>query len=646
MEPSQDQSGVAPSPPPMQAGGRNPRTIRIIVILVVIILAVSAATAYYVFFSQSSACNFTSTNPLIFDQPERPDTLDPHTTFSTPGWGIVQQVYQSLVNYNGSSYVTFVPVLAKSWTVSADGFNYTFVLRQDVHFSNGDPFNAYVMWFSLYRAIVMNRAGSFILQENFWYPGVNYYSDANDSANSSAWVTNALNTWDFSNPSSAQQASMAADNNSFQAVDRYTLVLKTGNGYLGYAPYAFLLASIAGPIASAVDPIVIRAHGGVVPDADNTWMTTSMIGTGPYVLSGGFLDLTSAPSYTINPDPNYWGKNAATAEPLNNIIQPGASSIQIDFQGDPAIAVNDMKTGKVVASSFAYIGPSTVNTLKGVQCVSVNALDNVYGSTAGGWWIYMNQASEPFTNWSVRQAVVHAINYDRIIQVAFGGYADRWVGPVPPGYPYYNPDNLAPYAYNLTIARQYMAQSPWPSGYPNTINYEYVNLGDWADVANLLKDDLSKIGITINPVGIPNIDKLYELQQTDADGNCIAQTTANGGPFPIGQEFYTSDYISPDDWTQNNAISYGSANACMAGYNNLEIDNLTLDAATQSDANVAKAEYATITRTMYDNATVAWLVVPTQFQVVNTHLLGFVANPMGAAIPFVVTQNTAYARRS
>jgi hypothetical protein len=48
---------------------------------------------------------------------------------------------------------------------------------------------------------------------------------------------------------------------------------------------------------------------------------------------------------------------------------------------------------------------------------------------------------------------------------------------------------------------------------------------------------------------------------------------------------------------------------------------------------------------MYDNATVAWLVVPTQFQVVNTHLQGFVSNPMGAAIPFVVTQNTAVARR-
>ena len=649
MQPAQAQPSSAPSPPPVQTGGRNPRTVRLIAIIIVIVLALSAVTAYYVFFLQSSACNFSSTNPLIFDQPERPDTLDPHVTFSTPGWGIVQQVYQSLVNYDGTNYTTFVPVLAKSWSVSTDRLNYTFVLRQDVHFSNGDPFNAYVMWFSLYRAIVMNAAGSFILQENFWYPGANYYSAANDTANATLWMAAALNTWNFFSPTTAQRAIMAADNNSFQAVDAYTLVLHGGYGYLGPLPYAFLLASIAGPIASAVDPKVVQQNGGVLPGQRNAWMATHMVGTGPYVLSGGVLDIESAPSYTLNPDSTYWGVNASRAEPLNNIIQPAKSTIQIDFQNDPAIGVNDMKTGKVVGASFAYIGPSTVHSLQGVPCVSVNALDTVYGSTAGGWWIYMNQSTQPFTNWSVREAVVHAINYQRIIDVAFGGYAEPWVGPVPPGYPYYNPDNLAPYQYNLTLARQYMEHSPWKystGGYPTPINYEYVNLGDWADVARLLKDDLSKIGITLNLVSIPNIDKLYELQRFDNNGNCIAQTTANSGPFPMGQEFYTSDYISPDDWTQNNAISYGSANICMAGYNNLEVDNLTLDAATQGDPNVAKAEYAQITKTMYDNATVAWLVVPTQFQVVNTHLLGFVANPMGAALPFVVVQNTCYATRS
>src|SRR5207245_11783896 len=60
LQPSQEQPGSPPSMAPMQAGGRNPRTIRIIVILIVIILAVSAVTAYYVLVSQSSACHFSS----------------------------------------------------------------------------------------------------------------------------------------------------------------------------------------------------------------------------------------------------------------------------------------------------------------------------------------------------------------------------------------------------------------------------------------------------------------------------------------------------------------------------------------------------------------------------------------------------------
>src|SRR5947208_1480042 len=537
---------MPPSSPPMAGGRRNPRTVRIVVVLIAIILAISGAVVFYVL-TQSSACNFSSTDPLIFDQPERPDTLDPHVTFSTPGWGIVQQIYQTLVNYNGSSYTTYVPVLAKSWSVSADNLNYTFVLHG-------------------------------------------------------------------------------------------------GNGYLDAFPYAFLLASISGPIASAVDPKVIQQNGQVHYTQENTWMTTHMVGTGPYVLTGGFLDPTAS-SYTLKPDPNYWAINASKAEPLNNIIQPAHASIQVDFQNDAAIAVNDMKTGKVMSASFAYIGPSTVQSLQGVPCVAANALDTVYGSTAGGWWIYMNQNTDPSTKWSVRQAVVHGVSYPHIVDVAFGGHAERWVGPVPPGYPYYNPDHLAPYEYNLTLAKKFMSESPWPNGYPTEINYEYVNLGDWADVAKLLQDDLKQIKINIKPTKIDNLDNLYELQKRNLDGNCIAQNATGGGPFPIGQEFYTSDYISPDDWTQNNAISYGSANDCMAAYNDPAMDTLVLDAATQTDASTARTEYAHMTRLMYDNATVAWLVVPTQFQVVNTHLQGFVSNPMGAAIPFVVTQNTAVARK-
>lgn len=622
-------------------GKRNPRTVRILVAVVAIIIIVGGITTYYVLTRPpANVCNLQSKNPLIIDQPEKPDTLDPHVTFSTPGWGIVQQMYQSLVNYNGTGYTNFLPVLAKSWSVSGSGFNYTFVLRQDVHFSNGDQFNAYVMWFSLYRAIVMNQAGSFILQENFWYPGLNYYSDANDSANATAWMIGNLNSFNFASPSSAALAVMEAANQSFQVIDQYRIQLNMGAGYLGDVAYANLLPSIAGPIASAVDPIVIQAHGGVTNDT-NAYLASNMVGTGPFVVAS----YNSATGYLLNPDPNYWAKTDAAAEPWNNIIQPAASSVQVNFQTSSIAAVSDIKSGGVASVSFAYVGPSQIDDLKSAACVQVNLLNIVYGSTAGGWWIYMNQQQQPFNDIHVRAAVAHAINYDEIINKAFNGYAARWVGPVPPGYPHYNPANLTPYPYDLALAMQEMNQSAWPlpTGYTTSINYMYVKLGDWEQVALLLQSDLAKIGLHIVPVGINNIDDLYTEQGRDSAGNCISESTFNGGPFYMGQEFYTSDYISPDDWTQNNALSYGSANDCMARYYNSDVDNLTLAAAGEPTASVQDQEYRQITQLMYDNYTVAWLVVPQQFQITYSGVTGYVSNPMGAALPFVVMQNTMYA---
>lgn len=630
-------SGQGNIPPVGRPGGRwSPTTARIVALVVAVVIIVSGVGAYYVI-TRTNACTLKSTDPLIFDQAEKPDTLDPQVTFSTPGWAIVQQTYQTLVGYNGSDHKTFLPVLAKGWDVSADGFNYTFHLRSGVHFSNGAPFNAYVMWFSLYRGLVMTQDPQFILAQNFWYPGVNASSDPSAVDPVVATLTAYLNTGNFSNPSLALLAYMKRPDQSFQVIDNLTIQLNQGYGYLGSSPYTFLLATLASPLGSAVDPVTIQAHEGVAKSA-NAWMATNMRGTGPYLLS----NYVEATGYTLRPDPTYWGRAAALAEPNNNMIQPAKASIQVDFQPDPTLTAQDLKAGNVAGGSFAYLGPSTISDLKNSRCVEVKATDIVYGSTAGGWWIYMNQTTPPFNDIHVRKAVVHAIDYDRIIQVAFGGYAQRWVGPVPPGYQYYNPNNLAPYQYNLTLARQEMSLSAYPNGYPHTINYLYINSGDWVSVKDILVANLKQIGIDLNPVGI-TLPTLYTYQGKDSNGNCVGQS-AKSGPFPLGQEFYTSDYISPDDWTQNNILSSGSANMCMAGYNNPTADELVYHAAAQSDPAVLRNDYAQMTQMMYDNYTVAWLVVPNQFTVTNPLLKGYISNPMGSAVPFVIAQNTMYAK--
>ena len=111
----------------------------------------------------------------------------------------------------------------------------------------------------------------------------------------------------------------------------------------------------------------------------------------------------------------------------------------------------------------------------------------------------------------------------------------------------------------------------------------YLNTGnDWVETAQFLEADLKVIGITINPVGV-SLAALYEEQAVDTDGACVSSTSANGGPFYMGQEFYTSDYISPDDWTQNDAYSAGSANLCMAGFSNGTVDTDTFAAAGDSN---------------------------------------------------------------
>jgi len=375
----------------------------------------------------------------------------------------------------------------------------------------------------------------------------------------------------------------------------------------------------------------------------NAYMATHMLGTGPYIVQS----FNAATGYLLKPDPNYWAKAAdAAAEPLNNIIQPAKASIQVNFQTSAITAVADMKSGSVAGVSFAYVGPSQINDLKNAPCVSANLLNVVYGSTAGAWWVYMNQNTPPFTDIHVRAAVVHAIDYAEIIRTAFNGYADRWVGPVPPGYSYYNPQGLQPYEFNLALAMQEMNQSSWPlpTGYTPHINYMYLKLGDWEQVALLLQADLLKVGLHIDIVGINNIDELYTEQGRDpTTGECISQTSFKGGPFPMGQEFYTSDYISPDDWTQNNALSYGSANDCMSAYVNATMDQLVIDAAGDTNPTTLASKYSQITRLMYDNYTNAWLVVPQQFQILHVQVQGPVTNPMGAALPFVIVQNTLYA---
>jgi nickel transport system substrate-binding protein len=81
----------------------------------------------------------TTVNTVVYSYPSNVGPLNPH--MYSPNVMFAQvMLYEPLVKLNDDG--TIGPALAESWDISPDGTVYTFHLRKDVTFTDGEPFNA------------------------------------------------------------------------------------------------------------------------------------------------------------------------------------------------------------------------------------------------------------------------------------------------------------------------------------------------------------------------------------------------------------------------------------------------------------------------------------------------------------------------
>ena len=100
------------------------------------------------------------------------DTHDPADAYDSASGDIISNVYDTLYRYegDGDGGSIIVPRLATGHTVSEDGLTYTFTLRDDVFFSNGDKMTAADAVYSWCRVIGMGAPSSgvnWILTQSF-----------------------------------------------------------------------------------------------------------------------------------------------------------------------------------------------------------------------------------------------------------------------------------------------------------------------------------------------------------------------------------------------------------------------------------------------------------------------------------------------
>jgi peptide/nickel transport system substrate-binding protein len=78
---------------------------------------------------------------LVFGAWQTPDTMDPQKSGLAATGRILANAFDPLV-WRFPDDDTFYPGLAETWEISEDGLQYTFHLRKDVKFHNGEAFNA------------------------------------------------------------------------------------------------------------------------------------------------------------------------------------------------------------------------------------------------------------------------------------------------------------------------------------------------------------------------------------------------------------------------------------------------------------------------------------------------------------------------
>ncbi len=157
---------------------------------------------------------------------EESETMDPHNTTTISSIEIYNLVYDTMVALDDS--MAPVPGIA-TWTVSEDGLEYTFRLREGVRFHSGDPLTAADVKFTLDR----------------WL--------AND-ASPTRFTINSIT--------------------AVEVIDDLTVLLRLDE------PYVLLLSSLAAPYASILNASFVEQHGdqyGTSPQTTD--------GSGPFVLT-------------------------------------------------------------------------------------------------------------------------------------------------------------------------------------------------------------------------------------------------------------------------------------------------------------------------------------------------------------------------
>jgi oligopeptide transport system substrate-binding protein len=381
-----------------------------------------------------------------------PDTIDPNQSSWEAAKTVISQVFEGMLAFNQdetlrADVATVIPTVANKG-ISADGLTYTFKLKTNVTWSDGQKLTARDFVYSIKR----------LLNPDLACPYASFYFD----------IVGGEAYFSATDKSDAEKTALA-NAVGVSAPDDYTLEIKLND------PLPSFLNLMALWPAFPEREDIITKYGNNWTDPPN------FIGNGPYILT----EWVHEDHYVFKVNPNYWGTKPKLTE--------------IDFKDitDPNAAIAAYKNNEL---DMVVIPAGTEKTfLNDASYAKERLLYNELSTFA----FQFNVTKPPFDNKLVRQALSCAIDRDAFINQVRSGVGTVALSWIPPGMPGYDATIGKEWAFNVTKAKQLLTQAGYSdvSKLPQ-ITFSYANTGGNTTIAQFLQGQMQTnlgINITLDP---------------------------------------------------------------------------------------------------------------------------------------------------
>ncbi len=471
-----------------------------------------------------------------------PDSLNPVLATNSTAALVNQLIFPSLLGQNPfTGQLSADNAMAESWEASPDGLTYTFALRPNINWSDGDPVDAADLKFT-YDAIVGDQVESPLKAAFDNLAGIDVLSP-------------------------------------LRVQVRFRRLLCDGLGVLrfGWLP-SHLYA------ADATDIM------------ESSYNTSPPVSAGPFV----FQSWTPNENIVMRRNPRYW-QGEPQAERLIFAIQPDATQRFAQLL-DGSLDVTSLDASQLAgAQADPAISVFGVNT-DGYDFIALN-LANPENPQPGLDEAGNRLLQEPhpvLADLSVRQAIARAIDYDTVIASIYLTRGYRIASNVLPVIPWAHDTELAPYTYDPVAARQLLEDAGWIDTNNDGIRERattplvlelLVVAGNTLheQLADLVQDQLNSVG--------------FDITVTRLDASVLA-TRLLSQRYDIAITGWAGLGSDPnDDWLWTAEHDRPGSDFNFVSYQNPEVDRLLQEANTLPGCRPEDRAplYKQIARRIYDD---------------------------------------------